>query len=92
MGHPPSDKHSLDRIDPNGMYCKENCRWATQKTQQNNRRNNRLIEYNGETKTLQQWSEATKIPRKTISNRIARGWPIEKTLNFITLIHPEKPF
>lgn len=82
MGHPPSKKHSLDRIDVNGVYCKENCRWVLQVVQQNNRSNNRLITHNGITHTLQEWSKLTGIPRKTISNRIERGWPVDKSLNF----------
>jgi len=82
MGHPPSPKHSSDRIDPRGPYIKSNCRWAIQKTQQNNRRNNRLITCDGRTQTLQQWAEELGIPRKTISNRIDRGWTVERALNF----------
>lgn len=83
MGHPPSKRHSLDRIDANGMYCLDNCRWVLPVVQQNNRTNNRLITHNGTTHTLQEWSKLTGIPRKTISNRIARGWEVNKALDFI---------
>lgn len=83
MGHPPSPKYTLDRIDSNGGYEKSNCRWVLQVVQQNNRRNNRLITHNGVTHTLQNWSKLTGIPRKTISNRIERNWPVDKALNFI---------
>jgi len=82
MGYPPSKKHTIDRIDCNGPYSEENCRWVLQRVQQNNRRNNRLITHNGETRTLQQWVRLTGLPRKTISSRIDRGWPIDKALDF----------
>lgn len=53
MGLRPTDKHSLDRIDVNAGYCPENCRWATQKTQQNNKRTvKQLFNENLELKTL----------------------------------------
>lgn len=80
MGDRPYKGYSLDRIDNNGPYCKDNCRWATRKVQQNNRRANRLLTHNGETRTLSQWSEVTGIAYGTLMYRTLRGWSDEATI------------
>lgn len=81
-----SEELTLDRINVDGNYCPENCRWITNKEQQNNKRNNVLYTYNGETKTLAEWSENLGICYKTLQKRI-RNWGVEKA--FTTPIKTE---
>lgn len=81
MANGYSDELSIDRIDVNGNYCPENCRWATRKEQANNKSSNRFITYNGQTHTVSEWAEITGISREAIRGRLKRGWTIEKALS-----------
>jgi len=72
---------SIDRIDVNGGYCKENCRWATAAIQMNNKTNNRRITFNGENLTISEWSEKLKINFPTLTARLNLGLPLEKVFN-----------
>lgn len=80
MGPRPSSKHSIERKDNNGNYCKDNCIWETSKNQARNKRNNVLLTYNNETKTTMEWAEQLNIPYNTLRRRIIRGWSDEKAL------------
>lgn len=65
---------TLDRIDVNGNYEPGNCRWITNDEQQNNRRNNIKITYNGKTQTITQWANELGIKRDLIERRYHRGY------------------
>lgn len=76
-----SEKLTLDRIDVNGNYEPSNCRWVTMECQENNRSNNHLITYNGETKTIAEWSKERNIKYATLERRInAYKWDIQRAL------------
>ena len=76
-----SDMLTLDRVEANKGYSPDNCRWVDRQTQMRNTRNNLYLTFNGETKSLTEWSEITGMDRHTISRRKnVLGWDDEKTL------------
>ena len=79
----PLEGHSLDRIDNDGPYQKENCRWADKKTQCNNTRRNVFYEHDGKKQTISQWAEEVGIKQNTLLYRLARGWPFERAIKNI---------
>lgn len=80
MGPRPTSTHTIDRINNDGHYCLENCRWATRAEQSNNKRNNHWIEFSGKRLTITQWSKETGVPTSTINSRLKRGLALDGVL------------
>lgn len=68
---------SLERVNVNGNYEPSNCIWITMKEQARNTRRNHFYTYNGESKTIAEWSELSGIPPKTLRYRIINNWDAE---------------
>jgi len=79
MGERP-DGMTLDRRDVNGPYERTNCRWATPLQQSQNRRNNRLLTYEGRTQSVSAWAQELGIPRPVLQDRVRRLWTDEEIL------------
>ena len=86
---PRPDGMTLDRIDVNGDYTPENCRWATAKRQQRNRRDTLMLTLDGATQSLPDWAERLGVPISTLHTRLAKGWTVERALR--TPIQPRRP-
>ena len=75
MGCKPSPDCTIDRINNDGDYCPENCRWASRAVQARNRRSVKNITFNGKTQTATEWARELHINRSTITERIRHyGW------------------
>lgn len=84
MGEKPGKNYSIDRIENDLGYYKENCRWATPQEQADNKRSNILLTYNGKTQNITQWENELGTNRGTLWMRLKLGWSVEKALTMPT--------
>ena len=74
VGDPPTENHSLGRIDNDGDYEPNNVRWETLEQQNNNKVLNHKVTIDGVTKTLTQWAQENGLKPSTVMSRVSYGW------------------
>lgn len=80
MGEKPHGM-SIDRIDNDGDYAPENCRWADKRIQNANKSTNVYLEHNGERLCITDWAERLGVNPRSLKHRLDRGWPVSSILN-----------
>ncbi len=88
MGDRP-DGMTMERIDNDGNYEPDNCKWATHAEQSRNTRYNHLVTFQGKTQCVTDWAEELGINRITLYSRLRKGWSVEKALT--TLVRTKAP-
>lgn len=80
MGPRPTAKHTLERVNNDLGYSKNNCKWATWAEQSRNTRRTRLVTFNGTTQCITDWAKQIGMNPKTLYNRLNGRWSVERAL------------
>ena len=91
MGPRPGPDYSIDRIDNNGPYSPDNCRWTTVVVQQNNTRRNHYVTYDGETHTVKEWARLKGIPYARLFARLRYDLPLDEVFSTEKIARKGRP-